>query len=73
VRSPSDYPPWLRREMAQLMEDLEPGAWGRLGVCPGPYGCPFSSDEEAIASGVLEGNFCMGCRVVEVYRPKLGP
>lgn len=63
-------PDWLRHELAELMAQLDPGEWGELGVCPGPFGCLFSSDEERLAHGVMVGNFCDGCRVIRIYRPK---
>ncbi len=64
-----DYGPEIRKELSLLLNDTAPGEWGELGLCPGPYGCPFETDEEAIAAGVQE-NFCSSCRVIEIYRPK---
>lgn len=64
----SDYPAWLRRELASLIAELDAGQWGELGVCPGPFGCPYATEAEARAAGVAEGQFCGGCRVILVYR-----
>jgi hypothetical protein len=58
----------VRQELGLLLSETPPGEWGELGLCPGPYGCPFETEEEAIAAGVKE-TFCPGCRVIRVYKP----
>lgn len=65
----SDYPPEVREELGLLLSATPPGEWGQLGLCPGPFGCPFETEEEAIAAGVQE-HFCQGCRVIHVYSPR---
>lgn len=63
-----DYSTEIREELSQLLADTTPGEWGELGLCPGPYGCPFKTEAEALAAGALE-DFCPSCRVIHVYRP----
>lgn len=63
-----DYSDEIRADLAALLNDTPPGSWVQLGVCPGPYGCPFDTDAEAIAAGVQE-NFCDSCRVIMTFRP----
>lgn len=63
-----DYSTEIREELGLLLADTTPGAWGELGLCPGPYGCPFKAEAEAVAAGARE-DFCPSCRVIHVYRP----
>ena len=64
-----DYSGWVRIEIAATLNDTRPGEWGELGLCPGPYGCPYPTTKEALADGVEE-HFCSSCRVIRVYRPR---
>jgi (p)ppGpp synthase/HD superfamily hydrolase len=63
-----DYSPGVREELQLLLTDTPPGEWGELGLCPGPFGCPFANEQAAIDAGVRE-TFCPGCRVIRAYRP----
>lgn len=63
-----EYPREVRAGLASLLNDSPPGAWVELGLCPGPYGCMFETEAEAIGAGARE-NFCDGCRVIISYRP----
>lgn len=65
-----DYSEEVRAELALCLADLEPGEWGELALCPGPFGCPYETHEEAIEAGV-ERDFCDGCRVIHCYRPSV--
>jgi hypothetical protein len=65
---PEDYTDEIRREIALTLSETAPGEWAQLALCPGRFGCPYASTEEAIAAGVEE-HFCPGCRVVHIYRP----
>lgn len=64
----STYSQEVRQELGLLLSETPPGEWGQLGLCPGPFGCPFQTEEEAIAAGVQE-HFCPSCRVIHVYNP----
>ena len=64
-----DYSDEIREELGLLLTDTPPGEWGELGLCPGPYGCLFGSEAEAVAAGVRE-HFCPDCRVIRVYKPR---
>ncbi len=64
-----DYSNEVREEIAATLASTPPGEWAQLALCPGPYGCPYSTTEEAIAAGA-ETDFCAGCRVIHLYRPR---
>lgn len=66
---PPDYSNEVREEIAATLAVTPPGEWAELALCPGPYGCLYSTAEEALAAGV-ETDFCPGCRVIHLYRPK---
>lgn len=63
-----DYSAEIRQEISITLGETPPGEWAQLGLCPGPFGCPYATAEEAIAAGVEE-HFCAGCRVIHLYRP----
>ena len=63
-----DYSAEIRQEISITLSETPPGEWAQLGLCPGPFGCPYATTEEAIAAGVQE-HFCTGCRVIHLYRP----
>jgi hypothetical protein len=65
---PEDYADEVRQEIAITLAETAPGEWAQLALCPGRFGCPYASAEEAIAAGVEE-HFCVGCRVIHLYRP----
>lgn len=67
VADPEAYDDEVRREISLCIADLEPGGWGQVGLCPGPFGCPHLTDEARHAAG-LPDTFCPGCRVIHVYR-----
>jgi (p)ppGpp synthase/HD superfamily hydrolase len=68
-RDNPDYSPEIREELRELLKETPPGEWGELALCPGPFGCPFATEEAAISAGVQE-TFCGGCRVIHVYGPR---
>ena len=63
-----DYSDGIRQEIALTLNETPPGEWAQLALCPGRFGCPYATTEEAIAAGVEE-HFCPGCRVIHLYRP----
>ena len=63
-----DYSDAIRQEISITLNQTPPGEWAQLGLCPGRFGCPYASTEEAIAAGVEE-HFCPSCRVIHLYRP----
>jgi hypothetical protein len=65
---PESYSDEIRQEIAITLGQTPPGEWAQLGLCPGRFGCPYATVEEAIAAGVEE-HFCIGCRVIHLYRP----
>jgi hypothetical protein len=64
----SDYSAEVREELGRLLSDTPAGEWGQLGLCPGPFGCPFETEAQAIAAGVRE-HFCPSCRIIHAYKP----
>lgn len=66
--SPTDYSDFVRQEIAETLNQTRPGEWSELGLCPGPFGCPYRTLEDALADGVEE-NFCPSCRIIRLYRP----
>jgi hypothetical protein len=64
---PEDYCDDVRQEIAITLAETAPGEWAQLAFCPGRFGCPYATAEEAIAAGVEE-HFCVGCRVIHLYR-----
>jgi hypothetical protein len=66
--SERDYSDQVRREIKITRNMAEPGEWAELALCPGLFGCPYTTTEEAIADGV-EDDFCRGCRIIHIYRP----
>ena len=62
-----DYSEETRREISITLDMTPPGEWAELALCPGLFGCPYSTTEAALADGVEE-NFCPGCRVIHLYR-----
>ncbi len=63
-----DYSDDVRQEIGITLNVTPPGEWAQLALCPGRFGCPYATTEEAIAAGVEE-HFCPGCRVIHLYRP----
>ncbi|HUZ12116.1 MAG TPA: hypothetical protein VMU93_04595 [Caulobacteraceae bacterium] len=63
-----DYSKEVLDEIAITLGATPPGEWAELALCPGPFGCPYATAEEAVAAGV-EDHFCPGCRVIHLYRP----
>lgn len=69
LESLPDYSPEVLEEIRITLDLTPPGEWAELGLCPGRFGCPYGTTEEALAAGVEE-HFCDGCRVIILYRPK---
>ena len=49
-----DYNAEILEELGLLLTQTPPGEWGELGLCPGPFGCPFETEELAIAAGARQ-------------------
>jgi hypothetical protein len=62
-----NYSGEIREEIALTLTETPPGEWAELALCPGDYGCPYDSEEAAVADGVRE-TFCPACRVIRLYR-----
>lgn len=46
---PESYSDEVRQEIAITLGQRPPGEWAQLALCPGRFGCPYATAEEATA------------------------